>query len=249
MSGRLPRRTRTKLELMPEEARLLVLQGHAYVVDEVREHELQAFGANPQHREEYLAALERKGLAATDAQKALENQRKGKWKAKSGSSEVQAQRQKSKATEEETHDDTALFSSVPVRQSISKEPKNLIARRITPSLSYPLVQTAPPTTPEVPDETPSYPLFAHLHSKGYYMTPGLRFGCQYTAYPGDPLRYHSHFLAVSKGWDEPIDLLDVLGGGRLGTRVKKGYLVGGVEPSSGQDDAKVRIYCIEWVAM
>jgi tRNA-splicing endonuclease subunit Sen34 len=82
------------------------------------------------------------------------------------------------------------------------------------------------------------------------MTPGLRFGCQYTAYPGDPLRYHSHFLAASKGWDEPFDLLDILGGGRLGTRVKKGYLLGGVEPPSGQDEeAKVRTYCIEWVAM
>src|ERR1700753_2079645 len=58
--GNIPRATQQNifsgipLELMPEEARLLVLQGHAYVVDEVREPELQAFRANPAHGEEYL---------------------------------------------------------------------------------------------------------------------------------------------------------------------------------------------------
>ena len=73
-------------------------------------------------------------------------------------------------------------------------------------------------------------------------------------YPGDPLRFHSHFLAVGKTWDEPIDLLDVVGGGRLGTGVKKGYLVGGVEPAMGEsepssDEAQVRTFCFEWAAM
>jgi tRNA-splicing endonuclease subunit Sen34 len=252
--GNIPRATQQNvfsgipLELMPEEARLLVLRGHAYVVDEVAEHEQQAFVAIPPHRQEYLTMLEKKGLAAADAHQALQNQRKGKWKDKSGQSGDKAQkRRKSKGGVE---DDTSLFSSAPVRQNVSKEPKNLAVRRITPSRSYPLVQTSPRTSQEIPDATPSYPFFAHLHSKGYYLTPGLRFGCQYTAYPGDPLRYHSHFLAVSKGWDEPIDLLDVLGGGRLGTRVKKGYLLGGVEePSTDQDEPKVRTFCIEWVAM
>jgi tRNA-splicing endonuclease subunit Sen34 len=242
------------LELMPEEARLLVLQEHAYVVDEVHEHELQAFGANPPFRQEYVIALEKKSLAAADAQKASDDQRKGKWKVKSGQSADQPQRKrKSKESTEETHDNTSLFSSVPIRQNLSpQETKQLTARSITPLLSYPLVQTSPlAAQSEVPGATPSYPLFSHLHSNGYYLSPGLRFGCQYTAYPGDPLRYHSHFLAVSKAWDEPIDLLDVLGGGRLGTRVKKGYLVGGVEePSPGQKgEAKVRTYCIEWAAM
>jgi len=47
------------------------------------------------------------------------------------------------------------------------------------------------------------------------MTPGLRFGCHYTVYPGDPLRFHSHFLATGADWDEEFDLLDIVGGGRL----------------------------------
>jgi tRNA-splicing endonuclease subunit Sen34 len=260
--GNIPRATQQNifsgipLELMPEEARLLVLQGHAYVVDDVHEHDLQASVANPHHRQEYLIAVEKKGLAAANALRTSADQRKAKWRVKSGQSANQQQgKRKSEESPEEIHDDTSLFSSVrSTGETVShKATKHLTALCVTPTLSYPLVKTSSlGTQSEVPEATPSYPLFSHLHSKGYYLLPGLRFGCQYTIYPGDPLRYHSHFLAVSKAWDEPIDLLDVLGGGRLGTRVKKGYLLGGVEeePSSGQkDEPSVRTYCIEWVAM
>lgn len=79
------------------------------------------------------------------------------------------------------------------------------------------------------------------------MLPGLRFGCSYSCYPGDPLRFHSHFLAVAYRWDEEIKLLDIVGGGRLGTGVKKGYVIGGVDPDDGQDG--VRTFCFEWAAM
>ena len=100
--------------------------------------------------------------------------------------------------------------------------------------------------------------------------PGLRFGCQYTAYPGDPLRFHSHFLCSGMGWDEEFDLLDLVTGGRMGTGVKKGYLLGGVakagdraggrrgrvseseEKGIGVDDGgeeELRTFCIEWGGM
>ncbi|KAI1633139.1 SEN34 subunit of tRNA-splicing endonuclease [Biscogniauxia mediterranea] len=107
----------------------------------------------------------------------------------------------------------------------------------------------------------SYPLYAHLQDKGYYMMPGLRFGCDYNVYPGDPLRFHSHFQATHVGWEDEITMLDVVTGGRLGTNVKKGYLLGGAvtgsEPrasdgeaaaAAGSGDA-VRTFCIEWAAM
>lgn len=71
------------------------------------------------------------------------------------------------------------------------------------------------------------------------------------AYPGDPLRFHSHFLAVGAGWDEEIDLLDIVGGGRLGTAVKKGYLLGGAERKAdgSEEEGAVRTFCFEWAAM
>jgi len=88
------------------------------------------------------------------------------------------------------------------------------------------------------------------------MSPGLRFGCQYCVYPGDPLRFHSHFLAVGAEWDEEMDLLTLVGGGRLGTGVKKGFLLGGVErrvdeseEGEMRDGEGVRCFCVEWGGM
>lgn len=76
------------------------------------------------------------------------------------------------------------------------------------------------------------------------------------AYPGDPLRFHSHFLCVGKQWDEEFDLMDLIGGGRLGTGVKKGFLIGGVEETleeeergSVEDSDDVRTFCVEWGGM
>ena len=85
------------------------------------------------------------------------------------------------------------------------------------------------------------------------------------AYPGDPLRYHSHFLANGLQWDEEFDLLDLVGGGRLGTGVKKSFVLGGLEAGDmekvkeggkggerkGNDggERKVRAFSIEWAGM
>ncbi|KAK1080445.1 tRNA-splicing endonuclease subunit [Friedmanniomyces endolithicus] len=159
---------------------------------------------------------------------------------------------------------------------------------ITPATSYPpLVATPPPPrsntatpthpsgdpeedVPQLPDVPPSYPLYRYLHSKGYFLMPGLRFGCQYTAYPGDPLRFHSHFLCSGLGWDDEFDLLDLVTGGRKGTGVKKGYLLGGISKAGdkaggrrgrvreskeegigvdGGEEEVVRTFCIEWGGM
>jgi tRNA-splicing endonuclease subunit Sen34 len=78
--------------------------------------------------------------------------------------------------------------------------------------------------------------------------PGLRFGCNYSVYPGDPLRYHSHFLATGLGWNEKFDLLDIVGGGRLGTGTKKAYMVGGEDPKAPKED-NVRAFSVEWASM
>lgn len=82
--------------------------------------------------------------------------------------------------------------------------------------------------------------------------PGLRFGCNYNVYPGDPLRFHSHFLATSFEWDQEIPMLDLIGGGRLGTAVKKGFLIGGEDTEAeteGEWGDNVRTFCIEWGGM
>lgn len=138
-------------------------------------------------------------------------------------------------------------------------PRDEEATTITPTTSYPpLTSTAPdPSQSLLPRVPSSYPVYKYVHSQGYFLAPGLRFGCQYMAYPGDPLRYHSHFLCNGLGWDEEFDLLDLVGGGRLGTGVKKGFLLGGQDPrpvtkdvSTSDDRAdNVRVFCVEWGGM
>lgn len=135
---------------------------------------------------------------------------------------------------------------------------------VTPTTSYPPLEAHGPPgedVSELPNVGVSYPLFKHMHENEYFLAPGLRFGCQYMAYPGDPLRFHSHFLCNGMGWDQEFDLLDLVGGGRLGTGVKKGFLIGGEEraaldapksqPFKTKDvaESNVRAFCIEWGGM
>lgn len=147
-----------------------------------------------------------------------------------------------------------IYSKTPIRET----PPILLPPTEATSLTSP--QT-PQNLPRVPS-LPAYKLYRYLHDKGYFQSPGLRFGCHFCVYPGDPLRFHSHFLARGYGWDEEIRLMDIVGGGRLGTGVKKGYLIGGpVERNSQQavgarregapDDAgdSVRAFCVEWAGM
>lgn len=154
---------------------------------------------------------------------------------------------------QEVDPSTSLFDPEPPTTAPTKPaPKSVFTQRqyITPTTSHPPLPT-PTQTPSspLPRVPKSYPLFRFLHSRGYFFMPGLRFGCNYSVYPGDPLRYHSHFLATGLGWDEKFELLDIVGGGRLGTGTKKAYMVGGQEEGKGKGKDDVRAFSVEWASM
>ncbi|OSS45067.1 hypothetical protein B5807_09196 [Epicoccum nigrum] len=145
----------------------------------------------------------------------------------------------------------SLFDAESAAPAPAQDTKSAFSQRqyITPTTSTPPLPTPPkdPSRP-LPAVPKSYPLFRFLHSRGYFFMPGLRFGCNYSVYPGDPLRYHSHFLATGLGWDEKFDLLDIVGGGRLGTGTKKAYMVGGEDPKAPKEE-NVRAFSVEWASM
>jgi tRNA-splicing endonuclease subunit Sen34 len=298
------------LELMPEEARLLVEKKVAYIVDDVAEHKRNYLnsGLGVEERKAFQAALRKQGLgAAAEATKKSDDRKKaalkklgatsGDWndipddmftpdpsrKKKPARRVVSASPSVPSTPPAVNSDEESLFG-LPSRPPISRPPSSgppvgppsgppKSARSVsstadgstgpepygvTPTTSHPPLQAQKPTDmdsaelPEVPD---SYPLYKHLHEQGYFMAPGLRFGCQYMAYPGDPLRFHSHFLCNGMTWDQEFDLLDLVGGGRLGTGTKKSFTVGGKEmkqkESEDADSAEgnVRAFCIEWGGM
>ncbi|CAI4055774.1 hypothetical protein SUVZ_01G0690 [Saccharomyces uvarum] len=90
----------------------------------------------------------------------------------------------------------------------------------------------------------TYFLYKRLRDQGYVLSPGGRFGGKFIAYPGDPLRFHSH-LTIQEAIDyrsEPIDLISMISGARLGTTVKKLWVIGGVEEETGS----THLFSVEW---
>lgn len=234
------------LELMPEEARLLVEKAIAYTVDDLAWHNQQLSQLTTAQKLAFLQDLEREGGEAAKAaekkkkersEEVLKNTHRGSGRNISTLHAVGTGGENA-AEEADGEGGESLFdsslspqSSCPIPPSSSEDMHAVVPWSITPTTSYPPlpVPTYSPSS-SLPTVNPStYALFRHLHGLGYFMSPGLRFGCQLLVYPGDPLRFHSHFLAVGAGWDEEINLLDLVGGGRLGTGVKKGWLIGGVE--------------------
>jgi len=88
-------------------------------------------------------------------------------------------------------------------------------------------------------------VFEDLWRKGYFMGGGLRFGGDFLIYPGDPLRYHSHFtLTVIPSPSSPIMPLDLVAYGRLATAVKKAHLLG----TWNEAASKAEYISLEWAA-
>ncbi|KAL9625221.1 MAG: hypothetical protein Q9160_000623 [Pyrenula sp. 1 TL-2023] len=264
------------LELMPEEVCLLVDKGVAYVVDDAKVHANGIRDLQKADRESYARALEQRGREYSKLFTSRKEESRDKAIRKKAVSN------NTKSSESSTSvTDFAISTPQTFISSPKLSPLPGYSLSLTPTTSHPLISPTPPTfPPSSPAQDsasaslipvpPSYPLYAHLHSKSYFMAPGLRFGCHYLVYPGDPLRFHSHFLGTGVGWDEELDLMDIVGGGRLGTGVKKGFLIGGevveedgtreegLERDKGDGQSRdktkgttgqVRCFSIEWAAM
>ncbi|KAI9683581.1 MAG: tRNA-splicing endonuclease subunit [Trizodia sp. TS-e1964] len=260
------------LELMPEEARLLVEQGHAIIIDDFKAHR-EGFGAlSAEETQSYKTGLIVEGSKLARILELKQLQKKQLALSRYGRIDNGAPAAKGdehlnipadkehiaeeNSTEEIEEQQPELLSVSPIKTPSplpiptpsSSTQTSIDHHFITPTTTHSSLLPSNTFIAPLPCVPTSYPLFKYLHSQGYFLSPGLRFGCQYTAYPGDPLRYHSHFLAVGLEWEEEISLLDIVGGGRLGTGVKKGFLLGGEEDGKGED-GKVRAFCIEWGGM
>ncbi|KAK5634110.1 hypothetical protein RRF57_009824 [Xylaria bambusicola] len=278
------------LELMPEEAQVLVEKKVACVIDDATFHLNRLAAFDELSRRAYVQSLNNQGkqmqMAVIESQNRNKLNQQGKSKKKKKMSKTDLEEPKDMSSNNdvngpiEADESNILFDSTPTTPKPTvKLPVEVEGYLLTPTTSSFLLPSSPrpgldsSATVDIPA---SYPLFAHLHDKGYYMMPGLRFGCDYNVYPGDPLRFHSHFAGVHFGWDEEITMMDLVGGGRLGTSVKKGYLIGGAvvedpdikdtDTDTGHSNSRdqvnnqsrlkggpvappVRTFCLEWAGM
>ncbi|EED22979.1 tRNA-splicing endonuclease subunit sen34 [Talaromyces stipitatus ATCC 10500] len=242
------------LELMPEEARLLVEKKVARIIDTRRYHNESMRSLAEADKIKYLQTLQREGRSVSLAM----SNRKEQQREESLRKAAQKRKAKASSTQKEEEEaakntDDMLFEPPPrPASSLSSSSSSVQSSTIsiTPATTCPLLPYQPAEEYDMPlPEVPaSYPVFAHLHSHGYFLSPGLRFGCQYMAYPGDPLRFHSHFLVYGFHRDQELNLMEIVSGGRLGTGVKKGFLLGhAVDP--GDPSSEVRTFSIEWAGI
>nr|CAG4638120.1 EOG090X0G6M [Chydorus sphaericus] len=84
-------------------------------------------------------------------------------------------------------------------------------------------------------------VFEDLWKKGYYITSGQKFGGDFLVYPGDPLKFHSHYIAVCLEEYQPLTPKFLICHGRLGTNVKKTVLL-----CSVNDQGVVNYQSLNW---
>lgn len=100
---------------------------------------------------------------------------------------------------------------------------------------------------------PNYFAFKFLRELQYFMMPGLRFGGAFVAYPGDPLKFHSHLIVKVLRPEEQIDLLKIVTSGRLATAVKKAWLLVAEKEAKDREaedsineSPEMQAFSIEW---
>ena len=85
-------------------------------------------------------------------------------------------------------------------------------------------------------------VFSELSKRGYWMGGGIRFGGDFLVYPGDPLRYHSHFVATVHDPHSVLRPMDIVAHGRLGTGTRKAHLFCAWDERTNEVD----FYSLEW---
>jgi len=210
------------LQLMPEEVKILVDTNVADVIDETVAHDK---GQSKITSNDLRQALgEREKMAEDDAQN---------WKIQE--LERIKRRQRLRSGNDNNAEDLTIDNAT---FDVHRIPR----KYTTPAVSSNVDRKASRLSNHEPPVVKSrLEMYKFLHDKGYFVTPGLRFGGQFMVYPGDPLRFHSHFIANGLDWEEEFDMLDVVSGGRLGTGVKKAWLLGGIDHNNN-----TCCFAIEW---
>ncbi|RWS29230.1 tRNA-splicing endonuclease subunit Sen34-like protein [Leptotrombidium deliense] len=81
--------------------------------------------------------------------------------------------------------------------------------------------------PQSEDEICKYRIFKDLWSKGYFLTNGFKFGCDYLVYESDPCMCHAKYMVVCVADNELSSLnLHILG--RLSGQVNKQVLIASI---------------------
>lgn len=66
-----------------------------------------------------------------------------------------------------------------------------------------------------------YKVFADLYEKGFHITTGDSFGCDFLTYPGDPMFFHASQIVSVVDQHQQFDIKFLISSARLSVSVKK----------------------------
>ncbi|XP_058789971.1 tRNA-splicing endonuclease subunit Sen34 [Phymastichus coffea] len=75
--------------------------------------------------------------------------------------------------------------------------------------------------PSSEEESFRYRVFKDFWDQGYFVSTGQKFGCDFLAYPGDPIMFHSQLLIHCKNRNEEISVPELVAFSRMGSHVRK----------------------------
>ncbi|OAX39184.1 tRNA-intron endonuclease catalytic domain-like protein [Rhizopogon vinicolor AM-OR11-026] len=256
------------LQLMPEEVVLLVENGIAVLVDDPSAHHSPSSSVLKLWQEERLSDAKQQ-IALTEEKESIEASNANRAMSESAQRK-RKEREERRARATVNAAPNFPTDDIPSPPPISENPSQLAVEE---SPDRAVVMPSAPYTVHVPASSSRLAWYApqsHLHSsieagiwkypstlqerarcgvfrslweQGFYMGVGIRFGGEYLVYPGDPLRYHSHFVAsVIDAPGAALRPMEIVAHGRLGTGTKKAHLL-----CEWNDETKVVSYfSVEW---
>jgi len=87
-----------------------------------------------------------------------------------------------------------------------------------------------------------FKVFENLRDKGYIVTPGIKFGCDFAVYIHGPGVDHAPFLVKVIMHRENLTSIDMVLAGRLATTVKKQFILAVVD----QNEKSIKFVGFDW---
>jgi len=87
-----------------------------------------------------------------------------------------------------------------------------------------------------------YTVFQNLRERGYVVSPGIKFGCDFAVYEHGPGIDHAPFLVQVLNADEVITATNIILSGRLATTVKKQFIIA----IPKMNDKSVQFIAFDW---
>lgn len=70
-----------------------------------------------------------------------------------------------------------------------------------------------------------YSVYDDLRKRGYVVTPGIKFGCDFAVYKHGPGLEHAPYMVSVKSAESKITATDIVKAGRLATTVRKRFII------------------------